>query len=134
MVPLLIIVAIIILIIVANIKIVPQSYVWVVERLGAYYSSWGTGLHVKVPFIDSTGMHNLQNLIEMSHNNGIEVVLSGVNEKVGATLKKNGFNALLGEQNICSNINLECPYGFVGACGIFSSIGICHINPGNKSP
>ena len=59
----------------------------------------------KVPFIDSTGMHNLQNLIEMSHNNGIEVVLSGVNEKVGATLKKNGFNALLGEQNICSNIN-----------------------------
>ncbi len=53
MVPLLIIVAIIILIIVANIKIVPQSYVWVVERLGAYYSSWGTGLHVKVPFIDS---------------------------------------------------------------------------------
>ncbi|MBQ9362462.1 MAG: sulfate permease [Bacteroidaceae bacterium] len=59
----------------------------------------------KVPFIDSTGMHNLQNLIEMSRRNGIRVILSGVNEKVHAVLLKNGFRELLGEENICPNIN-----------------------------
>ena len=39
-------------IIVANIKIVPQAQAFVVERLGAFHASWGTGLHVKIPFID----------------------------------------------------------------------------------
>ena len=39
-------------IIVANIKIVPQAHAFVVERLGAFHASWGTGLHVKIPFID----------------------------------------------------------------------------------
>ena len=38
--------------IVANIKIVPQAHAFVVERLGAFHASWGTGLHVKIPFID----------------------------------------------------------------------------------
>lgn len=47
-----IIVFLIILIIVANIKVVPQAHAYVMERLGAYYSTWGTGLHVKIPFID----------------------------------------------------------------------------------
>ena len=35
-----------------NIKVVPQAHAFIVERLGAYYSTWGTGLHVKIPFID----------------------------------------------------------------------------------
>ncbi len=48
----LIILIVLVVVIIANIKVVPQSYVWVVERLGAYHGSWGTGLHVKVPFID----------------------------------------------------------------------------------
>ena len=39
-------------IIMANIKIVPQAHAFVVERLGAFHASWGTGLHVKIPFID----------------------------------------------------------------------------------
>lgn len=39
-------------IIVANIKIVPQSKAYVVERLGAYKCTWQTGLHVKIPFIE----------------------------------------------------------------------------------
>ena len=39
-------------VIVANIKIVPQAHAFVVERLGAFHASWGTGLHVKIPFID----------------------------------------------------------------------------------
>ncbi len=46
------VVAIIVLLIIANIKIVPQSKAYVVERLGAYFATWETGLHVKIPFIE----------------------------------------------------------------------------------
>jgi regulator of protease activity HflC (stomatin/prohibitin superfamily) len=41
-----------ILLIVANIKIVPQSKAYVVERLGTFHSTWETGLHIKIPFIE----------------------------------------------------------------------------------
>ena len=41
-----------ILLIVANIKIVPQSKAYVVERLGTFHATWETGLHVKIPFIE----------------------------------------------------------------------------------
>ncbi|NLW47860.1 MAG: SPFH/Band 7/PHB domain protein [Firmicutes bacterium] len=40
------------LIIISNIKVVPQSYAFVIERLGAYLTTWDVGLHLKVPFID----------------------------------------------------------------------------------
>lgn len=60
----------------------------------------------KVPFVDSTGIHNLTNLCEMSHNEGIEVVLSGVCEKVHKQLDKARFYDILGNKNICSHINL----------------------------
>ena len=61
----------------------------------------------KVPFIDSTGVHNLTNLCEMSHKENIQIVLSGVNEKVQKVLKKTGFlYSLIGEENICPNINV----------------------------
>lgn len=46
------IIVLLIIIVISNIKIVPQAYVFVVERLGAFHAAWGTGLHVKVPFID----------------------------------------------------------------------------------
>ena len=59
----------------------------------------------KVPFIDSTGIHNLTTLCEMSQKENIHIILSGVNEKVHKVLKKSGFYELLGEENICSNIN-----------------------------
>ena len=42
----------ILIVLVSNIKIVPQANVFIVERLGSYYATWHTGLHVKVPFID----------------------------------------------------------------------------------
>ena len=42
----------VLIIIVANIKIVPQSKAYVIERLGAYSTTWQTGFHVKIPFID----------------------------------------------------------------------------------
>ena len=60
----------------------------------------------KVPFVDSTGIHNLTNLCAMSQDEGIQVVLSGVNEKVQAVLHKSGFDQMLGEENICSHINI----------------------------
>jgi SulP family sulfate permease len=60
----------------------------------------------KVPFVDSTGIHNLTNLCLMSQGEGIQVVLSGVNPTVQAVLHKAGFDKLLGEDNICSHINL----------------------------
>ncbi|MBO4462740.1 MAG: sulfate permease [Prevotella sp.] len=60
----------------------------------------------KVPFIDSTGLHNLENMCRMSQREGITVVLSGVNEKVEAVLNRNGFQELLGKENICNHIDL----------------------------
>ncbi len=60
----------------------------------------------KVPFIDSTGLHNLENLCLMSKKDGITIVLSGVNEKVDNVLQRNGFPELLGRENICNHIDL----------------------------
>ena len=48
----LILVVIAAIIIIANIKIVPQAKSYVVERLGAYHASWDVGLHIKLPFIE----------------------------------------------------------------------------------
>lgn len=47
-----IIAILVLLIIVSNIKVVPQAHAYVIERLGAYYNTWGTGLHVAIPIID----------------------------------------------------------------------------------
>lgn len=41
-----------IILIVSNIKIVPQAHAYIVERLGAYKDTWSVGLHLKIPFID----------------------------------------------------------------------------------
>ena len=60
----------------------------------------------KVPFIDSTGLHNLENMCLMSQKEGITVVLSGVNPKVEGVLKRNHFERIVGEQNICNHIDL----------------------------
>lgn len=59
----------------------------------------------KVPFIDSTGIHNLTTLCEMSQKENIHIILSGVNPQVHNVLEKSGFYELLGKENICSNIN-----------------------------
>ena len=60
----------------------------------------------KVPFIDSTGLHNLTNLVEQSHRGGITVILSGVNERVRQVLEHNNFPELVGKENICPDINV----------------------------
>lgn len=58
----------------------------------------------KVPFIDSTGIHNLEVLIKSSHDENIQVVLSGVRENVRAALVHAGVNTLLGDDHICDHI------------------------------
>mgnify|MGYP002623736985 CR=1 FL=1 len=60
----------------------------------------------KVPFVDSTGIHNLTNLCLMSQAEGIQIVLSGVSPQVQTVLHKAGFDTMLGEDNICSHINI----------------------------
>ena len=47
-----VIILIVILVIISNVKIVPQAHAYVIERLGAYFATWDTGLHLKIPFID----------------------------------------------------------------------------------
>lgn len=42
----------IVIVIVKNIKIVPQAHAYVIERIGTYQTTWNTGLHLKVPFVD----------------------------------------------------------------------------------
>ena len=59
----------------------------------------------KVPFVDSTGIHNLTNLCEMSKREGIDIVLSGVNPKVRSALSKAGFYKMVGEDHVCDHIN-----------------------------
>ncbi len=60
----------------------------------------------RVPFIDSTGIHNLQNLIQASHEQGIHIILSGVNPKVHAQLEKAQFYSLMNEDHICPHIDV----------------------------
>lgn len=59
----------------------------------------------KVPFIDSTGIHNLTSLCEMSRKENIQIVLSGVNQEVYDALKRSGFTEKLHDENICKNIH-----------------------------
>ena len=46
------IVLVILLVVAANIKVVPQSKAYVIERLGAYMTTWQTGFHIKIPFFE----------------------------------------------------------------------------------
>ena len=52
MVGFLLLILVVIAILISCIKIVPQAHAYVVERLGAYHTTWGTGMHFKLPFID----------------------------------------------------------------------------------
>jgi len=60
----------------------------------------------KVPFIDSTGVHNLMNMCRMCSQMGVQVVLSGVNESVMKVLQNAGMEAVVGKENICSHIDI----------------------------
>ena len=58
----------------------------------------------RVPFIDSTGVNNLRNLCERTRKRGVTVILSGVTEKVHATLVKFGVDKEIGAENIFPHI------------------------------
>lgn len=60
----------------------------------------------RVPFIDSTGVHNLSGLCNMCAKQGVEVVLSGVNDKVREVLEKSGIDVMLGKENVCPDIHV----------------------------
>ena len=47
-----VVLVIILLILVSNIKIVPQAHAYILERLGGYKETWGVGLHFKIPILD----------------------------------------------------------------------------------
>jgi len=49
---LIVLIAFILLVIISNLKIVSQSNAYVIERIGTYNSTWSTGIHVKIPFLD----------------------------------------------------------------------------------
>jgi len=53
LVVLIILILIAAVVVITNLKIVPQAYSYVLERLGTYAGTWGTGLHFKIPFIDA---------------------------------------------------------------------------------
>ncbi|MCD7978644.1 MAG: sulfate permease [Tannerellaceae bacterium] len=59
----------------------------------------------KVPFMDSTGLHNLESLLRLSQGEHIRLILSGVNEEVHKVLTTSGFEEKIGSENICSNIH-----------------------------
>lgn len=59
----------------------------------------------RVPFIDSTGIHNLEILIESSHREGILVVLSGVRDNVREALHKAHIDSLIAPEHICNHIS-----------------------------
>lgn len=59
-----------------------------------------------VPFIDSTGLHNLEDLCLKSKNDKIQVILSGVRPKVHAMIETSRIPGMIGEANICNNINI----------------------------
>ena len=59
----------------------------------------------KVPFVDSTAMHNLSMLIQRSHKEGITIILSGVNDHVHKQLMTGGIEQQMDPHNICANIH-----------------------------
>ncbi len=52
MIAILIVLFLILIILIANIKIVPQAHSYIIERFGGYHTTWGVGLHFKIPFVD----------------------------------------------------------------------------------
>lgn len=60
----------------------------------------------KVPFIDSTGLNNLEALCKSANKEGIQIILSGVLKQVYKKLEKSKVPALVGQDNICENIHL----------------------------
>lgn len=59
----------------------------------------------KVPFVDATGLHNLEVFVQKSHQQGIHVILSGVRPEVLKVIRKSSLYGEVGEKNIFDHIN-----------------------------
>ena len=77
---------VVLLVIITNIVIVPQSKVYVIERLGSYSDTWSAGLHVKIPFIEriaaieslsATTLRNIIGEMELDHTLTSRDVING---------------------------------------------------------
>ena len=83
----------------------------IANKFDSVMKSMGDKPHVrvirmrKVPFMDSTGLHNLESLIRLSKAEGIQVVLSGVNERVRHVLERSNVDRMIGPENICADIH-----------------------------
>ncbi|MBQ6863188.1 MAG: SPFH/Band 7/PHB domain protein [Clostridia bacterium] len=63
-IPIVVVILVLAAVIIRNIKIVPQSKAYVIERLGAYHTTWQTGFHIKIPFIERVAkIVNLKELV-----------------------------------------------------------------------
>ncbi len=60
----------------------------------------------KVPFIDSTGLNNLEALCRNSKKEKIQIILSGVNDSVRGKIERSEIPGIIGAENICNNIHL----------------------------
>ena len=60
----------------------------------------------KVPFIDATGLNNLETLCKSNKKEKIQIILSGVRPEIEEKLKKSKIPELVGQENICKNIHL----------------------------
>ncbi len=59
-----VIILLILVVIISNVRIVPQAYTYIVERLGAYHTTWQTGLHIAIPIIDKVSKRiNMKELV-----------------------------------------------------------------------
>ena len=76
----------------------------IANKFDSVMKSMGDKPHVrvirmrKVPFMDSTGLHNLESLIRLSKAEGIQVVLSGVNERVRHVLERSNVDRMIGPE------------------------------------
>lgn len=80
------------------------------EELASQLSSFETPIvriirMRKVPFVDATGLHNLEMFVNKSHEDGIRVILSGVRPEVLRVIKHTTLYGVIGEKNIYDHIN-----------------------------
>lgn len=103
------------------VKIVSEDQVYIIERLGKYYDTWGTGVHFKMPFIDRVAkiMHTLNMIVEITCNEIETYEHRYIDLEVSALLKisdyrkyaysqaQNQFENLIHDE--LSDIILKCP-------------------------
>ena len=62
---LIVIIVIVAWVLASCIRIVPQAYAVILERLGAYQATWSTGIHFKVPFIERVANEDMEGAFEI---------------------------------------------------------------------